>query len=63
MIRPSEDPDVIRLYWRNEKLERVLTNYAQLLIKYVVNNSLEYSPILTFNDKKERENVIKKLMY
>ena len=27
MIRPSEDPDIIRLYWRVEKLERVLTIY------------------------------------
>ena len=27
MIRSSEDPDIIRLYWRNEKLERVLTIY------------------------------------
>ena len=36
-------------------------NYAQLLIKYV-NKGVEFSPILSFDNKKERENVIKKLM-
>jgi hypothetical protein len=36
-------------------------NEAQLSIKYV-NGSVEFSPILSFDNKKERENAIKKLM-
>lgn len=36
-------------------------NEAQLSIKYV-NGCVEFSPILSFDNKKERENAIKKLM-
>lgn len=36
-------------------------NEAQLSIKYI-NGCVEFSPILSFDNKKERENAIKKLM-